>query len=1606
MKEANLLGNSYEYAVYEAEFDQGTSLYCEIAFIGGPLTAFPDACLCLTFPSPELFLVSDFSCPCVSSTQTCPISFSDVAQPVDESNLNITVLHEGILTYGSSTGETVYYKFEVPVDATVPCPVVRLDAQTQVGAMSVFISPGEIPTATSTTWTVPYNGKDHTIFCPFSPLVVYGTYYVAMISQITSAYNSWGLRISITNADTCPTNATAPPDTSSDWIQSGQAVSLTMAPLAVNYYRVYYELPADKSAAGERCFSFSASIMGTQTGTNGDIFASLTQSKPSASTNPEWIAATDVDDSLTAYICLPPGNDTIVIYVGVYNRATSAYPYLLTVTTREEISKVALDQLLYSQSSFSLNYGATPKLICNTSSQPIVFNCRAPPSETCSSSGSGCCYLFRNLAPTAEPNPLMPWNAFDTSIPEIWLIPWNDAGALVSGKLVWSLYRSISDPTSGEEYAVLDPGNCYVELGDLLVNSANEKLTGNITFKPKVANCDATNYNAKVKAIRQTVDDMSTMTEYYSLALSQLRLNLLSMSDELLGCDPLFKELTAQANTTREFETLAACFSDVGSAAWGSDPCCNRTLALSSCCAAARVNVTFSSFATPTDDSATTRLCANPACAARAVETFISSEASIQNLQNGCASQFQASASVALKASLEAAASVCLSRLLTPELRGLPCTNDTDCNGVTCMPLTMRCNHSLDDVTACIANSIDPTVARALYNAWGNTTTPVFANNTIELIRENAYATECSGIEAIRYLTAYHYRTLSANCVDNCAEEPVCIDSSCIVDDQCNSTVTAGACSRYWVLVDADNAGCLNHTECNWMTCATGQSADDCRAACLDSSLSASTCVNCTGDHCVEAPGFNQTRCAAGYCTLDITLSTAECLAAAGQCSVTCTGCETDETVCVNHGSCSDADSLGPILATLNRTDGACVIPFTFNADGAYCADNTTLQIPSGCVSSVLSTEEECANASSSYIWEVLATTEAECIAIGTYCRNGKVALDLDADACSLCTTATVASYYTWKGGKWTTARMQQLQWVERQWFNPLTLADGLNVALLQDDIGAAVADVLTFPFITEALCRYTTSYSVAGSLVCDCTSSDNSNCFSSISNQRVGANRACAGIESSVNTRVATLQVFKSSYPAGSSCQLVEIYSTAASEYELDESHSLSSAIFQSSPTNSFWVVERHGLKDVAIGQIVSGAVNVSLGSVKLSDSVWLCIYIEDDIDIAENVAKTWSMAELEDGTVTAFYPSPTINVTENAVCDFVNKSGSYFATKLVFDYQNEEEDSVSNRRQARAGAVLYFATVLFACVQGTVLIINWQKEKIVRLKIVFVVLVGLNALVRGIYMLVPASSFTGNESIQFIIFELPSFLFFSVFLSIIYLWVNVTLKASQWRKRKGFLGDAETVSRNLFIVANIVLYAIFIVFMFLISILPSIEKASVCFLGAQNNSIRNSSFYRTKLAYWVIVSALCVIISVGFLIGAASLLKLVLSVERTGVNKHSQGGHRSRRMNKLILITIVAVVCTVFLLIRSGLFLYTAITSKSINTILFVLLEVVPSCGLLYYLRPYFLISMFKSSKTSSRSSADSATGNSATPRTATRSGRSRSARSSSSKNHSNTS
>lgn len=1521
----------------------------------------------------ELYYLTSQACPCVSSQQSCPYSLSKVAMPVDESLLNVTVLQPGVLFHGESSGQSVYYRFEVPIDPDMPCPIARLELLTQLGTMSMFVSNEGIPSVDSHIWSLGYGSKDSIVLCPWVPLVTYGTYYVAMVNQLGSAVNAWGIRLTLQNAATC--NVTASSSSAPNAIYNGQAVYSKMAPFSNQYYQYNIDVAPTST---KRCAQFSVALAGTTLGTDGNLYVSTTNPTPNQNSIVEWLSASVGDTTISVMICVPAGASTLPVYIGTYNRSPLLATYLLTATSSFEATSLPLSSSLYAQSAESLTFGAAPRLVCGNDSlsSTQVFSCIAPASEGCDSQGSDCCYLFAPLAPVEAPTPVEPWNPWDTSLPQINTVPWDDAISyeLVSGKLSWMLYLGYSNPTTGIQYVTADPSTCVVQLGQMLVTSASDLVTGNISFTKKQLTCDYAAYKQVTNQMNAIIEQMSTLTDYDLLALQHVRLNILAMSDDILACDSLLSELATTTTTTREAEVPGACFAIPGTPAWASDPCCNTSLAVDTCCSLTNISIASLSYSDE-QTSAVNSMCSNPACATHAVSSFISAESSIGNSNTGCSSQFLASASPELTTRLQSAPSKCQDALLMDSLYGTACLVDADCAGVgICDLLTMRCNHTLNDVTDCVASILDDTVARAYYNAHGRTDDVVAPNTTAALIREYNYANRCIGEGSVAFLNAYHYELLEANCIDSCPATPACVDQDCKVNPLCNSTSTPTACSRYWTLVPADNVGCLNYMRCNWMKCDSTMTSVDCASLCVNSSISAQTCVNCASvDGCMEVYGLDEAQCGAGLCTLGSNYTATECVNS-GSCSLTCPTCNTS-TGCIQNGFCSDASILGPYIAELG-SDGVCIQPFEYFLDGVAC-QNGTYSVASGCVNLSLPNSGNCTEAGLS--WVTLATSQAECMAHGQGCRfasTPNVLLDIPISTCSLCSSAETFYYYTWTHGVWTQGRVQQLAWVNRTYEAPFKIGPQLAFNDLIADLDSAVASVLTFPFITEALCRYTTSYSVASSLICDCSPDSPGDCYTTVVNQQVGAGSACSGIESTLNTRIASLTVLGNALPAHSSCQLVSLYSTSASEFELDESHSLSSAIFQSSPTNSFWVVTAQG-SSVSIGQIVSGAVNVTVGDVTSvgDDSVYLCIYVESDIQQA-HIAEVWSLAQLVGGVVQAFPPSATVNFTGLAVCDYVPGTGTYFATKLVTNYQTQQVNSVSNIQQSDAGIALYFITAAFAVLQGVMLLLNFKKEKIIRLKLVFVVLVCINCLVRGAYLIVPSKSFVGFESIQFIIFELPSFLFFSVYLSIIYLWVNVVLKASRFGRRKGFLGDVETLSRDVFVVFNLLLYMIFIVFMYLISILPSLEQPSPCFLGAQNNSLRNSSFYKVKLAYWSIVAGLCFLVSLGFIAGATSLLRMVLSVEATGITKHNQGDARSKRMSKLYLITAVAMMCTLFLMVRAALFLYSSVTSKPINVMVFVLLEVIPSLGLLYYLRPYWFLSWFRSSGTSSRTTSDRGT------------------------------
>jgi hypothetical protein len=229
----------------------------------------------------------------------------------------------------------------------------------------------------------------------------------------------------------------------------------------------------------------------------------------------------------------------------------------------------------------------------------------------------------------------------------------------------------------------------------------------------------------------------------------------------------------------------------------------------------------------------------------------------------------------------------------------------------------------------------------------------------------------------------------------------------------------------------------------------------------------------------------------------------------------------------------------------------------------------------------------------------------------------------------------------------------------------------------------------------------------------------------------------------------------------------------------------------------------------------------------------------------------------------------------------------------------------------------------------------------------------------------LLPPNTFrNGLDSIQFIVFELPTFLFFSVFTVIMYMWLLVVMKAMLWAKRY-VLERRERRMRLAFILGNCIMYAVFVIFIFLIAILPNIRAQSPCFIGS-SDSKSSTVTYKIKLGYWIFQFIIAMLVSIGFIIGAFLLSRtfwnsgvVPSSPGRSKDGKSAISPRKQRRHTRyatqIAIISSVGIICMIFMLIRAAIFLWAAKTGKSLNIIVFVILEVIPQAMLLFYVHPF---------------------------------------------------
>jgi hypothetical protein len=1562
VKEAPLFGNTYKYAMFEAQFDE------------------------------DLQIMRQSPCQCVNSSLACGSSSSKLAPTVNENVsgpdgnlLHFNEMQEGVWFNSSilNTYDSEYAKFTVSYDPSRPCPIIVFEFQQEVGTLSAFLSARFIPTGATADFSHPFQSSSTLVICPTQPQFYYGTYYVYIQNQAGRSTNIYAMRYTIQQSPTCLAPSTAdvsaiPVQASSRWLQDGVAHSYTSATTNL-FYQLYTE---------GRCTNFSVAVYRTSLqDAFSFLFVSTNVTNPNANAMNlvQWHALFP-DPYVNIQYCNPDPSATFnVFYIGQSFQANVG-TYQMVATVQQYQTPVSLSSMAYTQSRLEMSYGISPTLQCDTSE----ITCTYFPYRGCEFQPIGCCRYFTPVPPEEHVQAVWPWNAGDNSVAQYHLgINWADMQPLKPGKMAWSLLLEWSTATTRTITSNVDPSTCKVLLRNNLMSPTGESLTiPSIAFSKKEVACDAAEYQrvtAKMDALMATY--VNAKDDVNEVALQQLRVVIASWNDVYDACKNLV--LDSFADVMREYaqDQAYVCNYRPYTAAWAADPCCNPLLKSTTSCRPTTVNRLL-----PITGSVNSQVmeksCANPECSTSSVQTYLDTTNQVMDETTGCQDALSQRASVNKATDLLVFTVECKKLVEGPDLLGARCTTSDDCyKNAACSPTTGRCAYTPDDVLDCMANRVSFDTALGLYSVWGISGRP--DNESLLAAFQSRWKSEqCIGPQASRHRRGFVYTLGFPGCTDHCLlndYEPFCVDSAksrtaaCEISSFCDKSVNTSSsiCFRYWQPTISDETGCLDERICNWrrddsFPCPIGRTWD-CQADCL--SGSADVCMDCSRDisgSCLEIASITtESRCNQGLCSTNSSIVDPTECELAGTCTAKCPGC--DEAQCTSTGACSDFSEFRTWVDA--GATGVCMRPrFWVALTQSYmCTSPATTLKGWGCAFlNTALTEATCTGvAHATAFWVPFADSEATCTTNSGYgCWSTSLNFwwMRNQTECAICPDCVWKPHYTWSAGQWTPGRMQELTWAPRSYYGATSWASSVDYSVVTRDVNAAITRDFAFAYYTDSLCRYDSVNNLVQSIVCDCATEEQSQCFQNRDKALIGSTSVCPYQSRTVETSVGVTRISDTVVPLNSGCHEVDIAMTSVGKYQVPPDHSVTHALFNKIEKNPYLIVIND--KDAVVGQLISDAATLTF-EFEPASPISLCIFVADFIEI-DSAATTYTLAKVRsDNSIEVFMEGATYtrsdveaytasaNSSRLQVCGDITESGTYFAVAVVPNYKKLESRPGA---ETIAAACIYAALGVFVIVQGVLLIVDRNHQKLMAFKMTALVIILVNVGVRMAYVLLPTKAFKkGSESVAFIVFELPTFLYFSVFTVIVYLWVIVVLNTRHFGK-KSAMNKYRPLVRSLFAAMNIFMYFIFVAFIFMIAIMPQATKQSPCFLGSLDSAV--TSIERTiKISYWIFQLVISVILALGFAVSTVLLLNIIRKLNRRNLGRQEGQKGESRRAIRranetdvqMIIITVVAFVCVVFLLVRSAIFLDVAVNGTTLHVIVFCMLEVVPQTMLVFYLHPF---------------------------------------------------
>jgi hypothetical protein len=1128
---------------------------------------------------------------------------------------------------------------------------------------------------------------------------------------------------------------------------------------------------------------------------------------------------------------------------------------------------------------------------------------------------------------------------------------------LQSKKLAFGI--QIDHRTSGSDYTryvdpSIDLSKCTLRWRSLLVGASSaEPLTNPVSFTTRTRECNSAEFTATTNQINAYTDSMYSVENQGALTLAHLKLAFTAFSASFRGCTSLIESLTTPKSYSYLYSDLTNCNSLWGTAEYDASPCCSSDVAFTKCCAPYALNHT-TALPAAIMTSAIQSQCRAPECSTQVVSSYVRLLSQTNNADTGCSAAFRSEAGSEIIAGRIAFIRQCREEILGADLLGKACSTNADCLGGRSCLASGRCAHDENMVMDCFAERIDPVVGTFLLRRWG--VSGAFSQARLRsAMTSRIFNSTCVGGNAIRYRDHYWYQTTTPFCIDDCKAndlEPRCLEPSCAIPEACDRSVTGNSCWRFWSFNRADSAGCLADGYCSWIDCAAEYPNDPaaCEAACTSTSVpTPSVCVRCTDDyHCAtksDIGSFNQTRCSLGYCSVNSTEESAARCATQGSCSASCIAGNSavecpDQASCMAAGYCSDVNSVsGAIASLLGSADSICVLPFSFESGtGAVCSNASDVQVASGCATAAFTSSGTCVLAGG--YWHVLATDSASCASVAPpacFDSASGAFLNRTRAQCDLCSSEW-RSPYSWSQGTWTPGNMIPLRYVPREWRASNTLGNAINYPRFTEEVGIAIADVTSTAFLTEALCRFDNLVKTIGAVACDCTgstSSGSSSCFSSGAGARqIGVGRVCPSLTNNITATPVTIYASPTALASEESCRLVKISLTPNDQFALSGLSALTSEIFKQRITN-LYAVARNSLGAV-VGQILSDGIGISYdGSTGIPMRV--CINVVDDIP-REGAYTRYDLAVLDPKSNRINILGIDAIATNGTVCGPISANGTVFAVATLPDWRSVQPYDQSQRAQSFVGSALYYFVVAFGFAQGFILLM-WDRRNLVQRLSLLTVVTSFN-LIRGAYLTLAPGTLDQAPGARYIFFELPTFLFFSAYSVVLYLWTLVIQRSQKMGNQKA----ADRAARLLLLILNIVFYVVFIVFVILFATFGT-STSPCAFSEAQAQSRLSNAQRNLGIAYQAVIALICMVLALIFCVQGVRLVML-LRVFRQNESK--------AKVIRRIMLTATAAVCTISFVIRSAVFV-AASAGASLPVIVFVLLEVIPSLMVQWIMNPW---------------------------------------------------